>query len=59
MAAATAKNGAIPNLHREFSGMLDDEANDIEFSELVLTEQIGKGSFGRVWRGKYPTIPFH
>lgn len=49
---ANRKN-SLSNLQREFSGLLDDETNDIEFGELQLSEQIGKGSFGRVWRGKY------
>lgn len=50
----TAKVGALT---REFSGMLDDDdVNEISFQDLVLIEQIGKGSFGRVWKGKYPTI---
>ena len=47
-----ARKDSLGGLQREFSGLLDDD-NDIEFSELVLSEQIGKGSFGRVWRGKY------
>lgn len=42
------------SLTREISGLLDDDdVNEIKFEDLVLIEQIGKGSFGRVWKGKY------
>ncbi len=44
-------------LTREISGLLvDDEVNEINFKDLILTETIGKGSFGRVWTGKYPQL---
>eukprot|EP01118_Nematostelium_gracile_P008948 TRINITY_DN2991_c0_g2_i2.p1 TRINITY_DN2991_c0_g2~~TRINITY_DN2991_c0_g2_i2.p1 ORF type:complete len:582 (+),score=139.00 TRINITY_DN2991_c0_g2_i2:31-1776(+) len=50
MTNSFTRNGSVNSVSQQFAG---DRGWEINFAELVLEEEIGKGSFGVVWRGKW------
>ena len=43
--------------HEEFDGIPDDDIWNIDFTDLEFEKEIAKGSFGKVYQGKYLGVP--